>query len=80
MTKEEAIIAYNDKLGGIVPNIGSATIDFCSLSDVIDNTREFSFKVSLFPSDAFTQLLDFTDTTYLQSITDLESNLLNVMK
>lgn len=80
MTKEEAIIAYNNKLGGIVPNIGSALIDFCSLSDVIDNTREFSFKMSLFPSDTYEQLLDFTDTTYLSSLIDLEENLLNIMK
>jgi len=80
MTKEELIIKYNNSVGNIVPNIDTAILDFCSIGDVIDNTREFSFKVSLFPSDAFEQLLDFTDTTYLDSLLDLESSLSNVMK
>lgn len=80
MTKAELITNYNKRIGNIVPSIGQAILDFCSLQDVIDNTRSFSFKANLFPMDMLESLLDFTDTTFTSTLDALESALVGKMK
>lgn len=80
MTKKEIIIQYNTQIGNLVPNIGGAIIEFCSLQDVIDNTREFSFKANLFPVEMLESLLDFTDSTFTETLTSLESALVGKMR
>ena len=80
MTKEELVTQYNKQIGNIVPNIGGAIIDLCSLQDVIDNTREFSFKANLFPVEMLESLLDFTDTTFLETLNSFESALIGKMR
>lgn len=80
MTKAELITKYNKQIGNIVPNIGGAIIEICSLQDVIDNTKEFSFKANLFPVEMLEGLLDFTDTTYTAKLDELESNLVGKMR
>lgn len=74
MTKQEIIYEYNKKIGNVVPGLGpTSNSDIISISDMIDNSKEVSFKFSLFPSEMFERLLDFTDTTFSDELASLES-------
>ncbi len=74
MTKQEIIYSYNKKVGNIVPGLQpTSDSDFISLSNMIDNSREISFKFSLFPSEMFERLLDFTDVAFAEELMAMES-------
>lgn len=75
MTKEELITKYNKQMGNIVPNVSSSIVDICSLMDVIDNSRSFSFKVSLLPVEMLDGLLDYTDSTFTETLDAVENQL-----